>query len=55
MASITLGGTPTHTIGELPSVESKVPDFNLKAVDLSTKSLSDFTNSILILNTFPSV
>ena len=33
MASITLGGTPTHTIGELPSVGSKAPDFNLKAVD----------------------
>ena len=55
MASITLGGTPTHTIGELPSVGSKAPDFNLKAVDLSTKSLSDFTNSVLILNIFPSV
>ena len=55
MASITLGGTPTHTIGELPSVGSKAPDFNLKAADLSTKSLSDFTNSILILNIFPSV
>ena len=55
MASITLEGTPTHTIGELPSVGSKAPDFNLKAVDLSTKSLSDFTNSVLILNIFPSV
>jgi thiol peroxidase len=55
MASITLGGTATKTIGELPAVGSKAPDFTLSASDLSTKTLSDFSGSNLILNIFPSV
>jgi thiol peroxidase len=55
MASITLGGAPTNTIGELPAVGSKAPDFKLSAADLSSKSLADFSGSNLILNIFPSV
>tara|TARA_R110002072_G_scaffold85317_13_gene193444 strand:+ start:4915 stop:5415 length:501 start_codon:yes stop_codon:yes gene_type:complete len=55
MASITLGGTPTNTIGELPTTGSKAQDFSLKAADLSNKSLSDYAGSNLILNIFPSV
>ena len=55
MASITLGGTPTNTIGELPAIGSKAPDFKMSASDLSSKSLADFSGSNLILNIFPSV
>ena len=55
MASITLGGAPTNTIGELPAVGSKAPDFKLSGADLSSKSLADFSGSNLILNIFPSV
>ena len=55
MASITLGGAPTNTVGELPAVGSKAPDFTLSASDLSSKSLGDFSGSNLILNIFPSV
>ena len=55
MASITLGGTPTNTIGELPKVGSKAPGFTMSAADLSSKSLADFSGSNLILNIFPSV
>lgn len=55
MASITLGGTPTNTIGELPAIGSKAPDFTMSAADLSSKSLADFSGSNLILNIFPSV
>lgn len=55
MASITLGGAPTNTVGELPAVGSKAPDFNLSGSDLSSKSLADFSGSNLILNIFPSV
>ena len=55
MASITLGGTPTTTNGELPAVGSKAPDFKLSASDLSPKSLGDFAGSNVILNIFPSV
>ncbi|MBU2920498.1 thiol peroxidase [Winogradskyella psychrotolerans] len=55
MANITLGGNPIETSGNLPSVGSKAPDFKLTATDLSTKSLTDYNGSRLILNIFPSV
>ena len=43
MTTITLGGTPISTIGEIPKNGTKAPDFVLKATDLSNKSLSDFS------------
>ena len=55
MASITLGGNPIHTSGELPKVGSKLADFKLVANDLSVASLSDFAGSRLVLNIFPSI
>jgi thiol peroxidase len=55
MATITLGGNPIHTNGELPTVGSKAPDFQLVKTDLSVASLSDFAGSKLVLNIFPSV
>ncbi|MFY0594182.1 thiol peroxidase [Roseivirga sp.] len=55
MAQITLGGTPTTTNGELPKVGDAAIDFQLSAVDLSSKSLSDFQGQNLVLNIFPSV
>lgn len=55
MARITLGGTETNTSGELPKIGDKAKDFQLKGVDLSTKTLNDFKGKNLILNIFPSV
>ncbi|MFT6282642.1 MAG: thiol peroxidase [Salibacteraceae bacterium] len=55
MATITLGGHPITTSGELPAVGTSATSFELSAVDLSTKSLSDFSGINLILNIFPSV
>ncbi len=55
MASITLGGNPIHTSGELPKVGSKLADFKLVKNDLSTASLSDFAGTNLVLNIFPSI
>ena len=55
MANITLGGNPIHTLGELPTVGSKSPDFTLVQNDLSTASLSDFSGSKVVLNIFPSI
>ena len=55
MASITLGGNPVLTSGTLPDIGSKVPDFKLVAIDLSTKTLIDYSATNLILNIFPSV
>ena len=55
MAEITLGGNPVHTLGNLPEIGSKAPDFELSSVDLSEKSLEDFKGKTLILNIFPSI
>lgn len=55
MASITLGGNPVHTSGELPAVGSKLADFKLVQNDLSVATLSTFAGKKLVLNVFPSV
>jgi thiol peroxidase len=55
MASITLGGNPIHTSGELPKIGTKLADFKLVKNDLSIASLSDFAGSKLVLNIFPSI
>ncbi|WP_431107245.1 thiol peroxidase [Winogradskyella poriferorum] len=55
MANVTLGGTPVETIGNLPVVGSKAPDFKLTDTELKDKSTSDFKGSRLVLNIFPSV
>ncbi|RKE94891.1 thiol peroxidase [Ichthyenterobacterium magnum] len=55
MATVTLKGNNINTSGELPKTGTKAADFNLTAVDLSTKSLSDFKGQNIILNVFPSV
>ncbi|MEC7265576.1 MAG: thiol peroxidase [Bacteroidota bacterium] len=55
MASITLGGSPVNTVGELPKVGSVAPDFTLTKLDLSEASLSDFKGQKLVLNIFPSI
>lgn len=55
MATVTLKGNDIHTLGNLPEVGSKAPDFLLTATDLSVKSLSDFKGSKVVLNIFPSV
>lgn len=55
MATVTLRGNPIHTVGELPAVGSKAPDFLLTGAGLSEVKLSDFAGSRLVLNIFPSV
>ena len=55
MAEITLKGNAINTIGNLPNIGDKAIDFKLTAVDLSQKSLSDFSGKKIILNIFPSV
>lgn len=55
MASITLGGNPIHTNGELPKTGTKAPEFSLVKNDLSVATLADFAGSRLVLNIFPSI
>jgi len=55
MATVTLKGTPFKTIGELPAVGSKLPNFSLTAGDLSDKTAADFAGKRLVLNIFHSI
>lgn len=55
MAKVTLKGNEINTSGDLPEVGTKAKDFKLTTTDLATKSLSDFKDSKLVLNIFPSI
>lgn len=55
MATIALKGNPIHTIGLLPEVGVKAPDFLLTKTDLSDAPLSEYTGKKIILNIFPSL
>jgi thioredoxin-dependent peroxiredoxin len=55
MATITLGGNPINTSGELPKIGSKLADFKLVQNDLSIADLSTFAGKKLVLNIFPSI
>ncbi|MDO6737327.1 thiol peroxidase [Wenyingzhuangia sp. 2_MG-2023] len=55
MANITLKGNPIETIGDLPKIGTKAPEFTLTNTDLSEVKSTDLLGSNLILNIFPSV
>jgi len=54
-AAITLKGNPVTLIGDELKVGDKAPDFNLKAVDMSDKSLADFAGKVKIISVVPSL
>jgi thioredoxin-dependent peroxiredoxin len=55
MATITLKGSPTRTVGHLPTLGLKAPDFRLTRGDLTDTSLVDFAGKVKILNIVPSL
>lgn len=55
MAQITLDGNPINTVGDLPAVGSKAPDFRLVDSELGEFSLADFQGKRIVLNIFPSL
>ena len=55
MAEVTLGGNPVHTSGDLPTVGSAAPSFDLAAADLSSIASGDLVGKNVILNIFPSL
>ena len=55
MATVILGGQQVETLGKLPGVGSKAPDFTLVKSDLTSVSLSDFQGKRVVMNIFPSV
>ena len=55
MATVTLGGNTINTVGNLPAVGSKAPNFELVKDDLSVVTLNDYSGKRVVLNIFPSV
>jgi len=55
MAKFLHKGNPVESVGELPKVRSKAPDFLLTKTDLSDVSLKDFAGKIKVLNITPSL
>jgi len=57
MAEITLQGNPIHTVGEIPSVGTKLDftKFKLTKTDLSDIELVDIKGKKIIMNIFPSL
>ncbi len=55
MATVTLKGTPIHTVGDLPAVGAAGPDFKLVDGDLKDVSLANFQGRKKVLNIVPSL
>ena len=55
MGKIKFGGNQAQTVGNLPEIGSKAPNFKLTSSDLSEISLSDFIGKVIVLNIFPSI
>lgn len=55
METVFFNGTPMHTSGEMPVVDSFAPGFVLVAKDLSEIKLNDYKGKRVILNIFPSL
>lgn len=55
MATTAFKGTPVQTVGELPSVGSKAPAFQLVGAGLSDLTQEQVAGKRLVLNIFPSV
>jgi thioredoxin-dependent peroxiredoxin len=55
MATVTLKGNPIHTVGDLPAVGSKAPDFKLVDGDLKDVSLERYHGKRKVLNIVPSL
>lgn len=54
MATVQFKGSFVNTVGDLPKIGGKAPDFELTALDLSTKHLRDFAGKKKVLTINPS-
>jgi thiol peroxidase len=55
MAEFKLKGNVFHTVGDLPAVGSKAPDFTLVGSDLGEITLESLRGKTVVLNVFPSI
>jgi thiol peroxidase len=53
MATTELGGTPVHTVGDLPATGSAAPDFTLTGGDFADVTRTEGKRTVL--NIFPSI
>ena len=55
MATVSLNGNPINTKGNLPSIGSKAPNFELTKDDLSDVTLDNYKGTRVIMNIFHSI
>jgi thiol peroxidase len=55
MSKVTFKGSPMETVGTLPAVGSKGPDFSLAGADLADVTLKAFAGKRKVLNIVPSL
>jgi len=55
MARITFKGNAIETVGELPQVGSRIPDFTLTRTDLADCTQADYAGKTVVFNIFPSI
>ena len=55
MTQISFKGNAVQTVGELPAVGAKAPDFTLTGTNLADVTSADYAGKTLVLNIFPSV
>ncbi len=55
MATITLRGTPTETVGQIPATGTSAPAFSLTGTDLKSVTNQEFLGKTVVLNIFPSI
>lgn len=55
MTQVLLKGKPIHTVGNLPVIHTKVPDFRLVDRELKDHTLHEFSGKKKILATVPSL
>lgn len=55
MSEVTLGGNPVHTVGVLPELGTKAPDFAVTGSDLGDITSDSLSGRRVVINIFPSV
>ena len=55
MATTAIDGNPVQTVGELPAVGAKAPEFTLIGTDLQDVTSESLAGRRVVLNIFPSV
>jgi len=55
MATTAIDGNPVQTVGELPAVGAKAPEFTLTGTDLGDVTSSSLAGRRVVLNIFPSL